>query len=88
MRLAHFKNAMPVQMKLSRNTVSNVIKIRGRHPIFANSPSDVFMPKAAMAQTKHQRDVTANVFANGGAINPRELTATKHAKTIKNGGIS
>jgi hypothetical protein len=40
----------------ARNTVSATISANGRQPSLPNAASEVFMPRAAIAMTRHQRD--------------------------------
>ena len=67
-------------------SVSATMSPTGRQPTANSALKEVFMPSAAIAATRHQRETSfARSIATFGN-NPMELTTTRTAKPTKNIG--
>src|SRR5262249_44869197 len=69
-----------VNTKIARNTVSATIRAIARPPTSAIALSDVFMPSAAMAVTRHQRETLLSATKIGTGTMPRLLIRTSATK--------
>src|SRR5438270_179785 len=72
--------------RTARNTVSATISAIARPPTSAMALSDVFIPSAAIAVTRHQRETLLTAASAGAGITPRLLITTRRAKTIRKPG--
>src|SRR5207253_1799744 len=81
----HFHAITPSTIP-ARTSVSSTISITGLSPMSTSDLSEVFMPMAAIAVTRHMRESVDPASIAGAGIQPRLCTTTSAANATANQG--
>src|SRR6185369_4352162 len=81
----HFHASTPTT-SAARKSVSTTTSITGFNPMCTSDLREVFMPMAAMAVTRNQRETTEPASATGCGIHPMLATPTRTANATANHG--
>src|SRR6185437_2670770 len=83
----HNMNSMATNTRSAIHAVSTTMSPTGRQPTMIKSLNDVFMPRAAIAVTRHALETVVARLANGGVSRPMLSITTRAAKPRRNIGM-